>query len=631
MRFFISKIILWMNDGAKRVLNFKPNKVNVITGDSGTGKTTIMEIIDYCFFASKTDIPDEIINENVSWYGINFEINDKTYTIARGRLERNRAVSKNYFFSASGNIPLMPSVSIGESDLKNILENEFSIDDKVVIPYGGKELKAGSKISLRYFLLMNTQSGDVICHSKVFFDKQDEDKYREALHRIFDLATGVDNIANILIKEKIQVLEKEIGTLERKKRAFDKEAKLFEKNVHDIVRKVKEYDLIDDTTNDIKQDIAKLHELVNNQKEDSLSTKKSVLDELKSQKKALINKIKNLNSFKTEYATYKELAKNDFESLKPIKYLKENFFEVIEMPELQEFINNLEEEFIKIKSSIINKTPLDMSINNEIKKLKGELTKLELRIQQYPVNKSVFHNEKEKYIFIGEIKAKLAMYQKDWDEENHDESMENKKKELEDLERALGDRQFTKESVIKLLEELIQNYLDKSRQALGNYAGYKALFNYNKKTLQLRESKSASPSMVGSSSNHLFLHLCFFLGLHELIMRQNVPYIPQILLLDQPSRPYYEDAKEAKKTKNMDEIKIQDITSDDRTKITIALTLLNDFITYSNKELGKEFQIIMLEHIPSEVWLNAHLNNFYLVDDNEFRNKNALIPKKYIK
>lgn len=147
MRFFINKIILWMRDDEKRILEFKPNKVNVITGDSGTGKTTVLEIIDYCFFASKTDIPHEIINENIKWYGLNFDINDKNYTLARGCLENKIKVSENYYFSASGSIPDMPKVTIHANAIKSILEKEFSIDEKVVIPYGGKELKAGSKFN----------------------------------------------------------------------------------------------------------------------------------------------------------------------------------------------------------------------------------------------------------------------------------------------------------------------------------------------------------------------------------------------------------------------------------------------------------------------------------------------------
>lgn len=51
IKFNILKIVLWLKNGNRRILNFESDKVNVITGHSNTGKTAILDIIDYCFFA----------------------------------------------------------------------------------------------------------------------------------------------------------------------------------------------------------------------------------------------------------------------------------------------------------------------------------------------------------------------------------------------------------------------------------------------------------------------------------------------------------------------------------------------------------------------------------------------------
>ncbi len=109
MKFIINKVILWFNSGKKREIKFKPNKINIITGDNNTGKTTILEIIDYCLLSEKVDIPLKIINENVKWYGLNFSISNKKYTIARGRLTDSGTVSNNFFFDKKGKIPEIPT------------------------------------------------------------------------------------------------------------------------------------------------------------------------------------------------------------------------------------------------------------------------------------------------------------------------------------------------------------------------------------------------------------------------------------------------------------------------------------------------------------------------------------------
>lgn len=131
MRFHINKLILWLKNGNIRELNFKNNKVNVITGESGTGKSEIISIIDYCFFASRIDITEEKINENVNWYGIKFTINDKVYTIARGTINQ-RKLSSEYYFSSLGDIPEIPESNMQEKDIKKIIDKEFSITDKTV-------------------------------------------------------------------------------------------------------------------------------------------------------------------------------------------------------------------------------------------------------------------------------------------------------------------------------------------------------------------------------------------------------------------------------------------------------------------------------------------------------------------
>ncbi|MGG0246770.1 hypothetical protein ABEY31_30350, partial [Bacillus mycoides] len=44
MRFCIETITLWLRNNKIRTLKFEPNKVNVITGASGTGKSEIISI-----------------------------------------------------------------------------------------------------------------------------------------------------------------------------------------------------------------------------------------------------------------------------------------------------------------------------------------------------------------------------------------------------------------------------------------------------------------------------------------------------------------------------------------------------------------------------------------------------------
>ena len=133
MKFGFDSITLWSKRGERRSLAFVRNKVNVLSGESHTGKSALLDIIDYCFLASSHKIPDSVINENVEWYGLKFYVNDKTYALAR-KSPRGNTVSVDYYFSSIGSIPDVPIVNAREEDIRGILEAEFKIDEKVTIP-----------------------------------------------------------------------------------------------------------------------------------------------------------------------------------------------------------------------------------------------------------------------------------------------------------------------------------------------------------------------------------------------------------------------------------------------------------------------------------------------------------------
>ena len=111
----------------------------------------------------------------------------------------------------------------------------------------------------------------------------------------------------------------------------------------------------------------------------------------------------------------------------------------------------------------------------------------------------------------------------------------------------------------------------------------------------------------------MFLHLFFSLAMHEIIFKNESPYVAPFIVIDQPSRPYYGDDGKTRLDKDH---------SDDY-KITQAFKLLDKFIQERN-ENNSEFQMIVFEHISESLFKD--MKNIHLVDK-EFKNGNALIPK----
>ncbi len=81
MKASISHIFLF-NGEQIRSLKFEEG-LNIITGDSKTGKSAVIEIIDYCLFASRSTIPKGIITDWTELYCIVFKVMEKLLVIAR--------------------------------------------------------------------------------------------------------------------------------------------------------------------------------------------------------------------------------------------------------------------------------------------------------------------------------------------------------------------------------------------------------------------------------------------------------------------------------------------------------------------------------------------------------------------
>jgi hypothetical protein len=475
MNFSIIKIVLWLKNGRVREIEFKPNKVNIITGGSHTGKSAILEIIDYCFFSSKSRISESMINENVTWYGLNFLINDKTYTIARKSLVEGK-VSDQYYFSSFGEIPKTVETNNSENAIKSIIETEFNIDRDAKFPsnYGSNYIKSGTKISLRYFLMFNTISGNIIENDEgIFFDKQNETRYKEALPRIFDLALGIETVENILKSEKKSELERQLAKLVRKNKTITAKADDFNKEKLEILQQAKEYNVVKNITNSVDA-IDELNNAIKGVESNSSSNTER--EKLESSFYTLQRKIRNIKQFSNEYEKYKKTIKNLSDSLKPIEFLREKDSEIIKTSIFDELVNSFTKDLNVIRKSYSSNTPIDRQVKDNVKDLETKLNAIKGELDLFPKENKSFQNEKEKYFFLGQVKSKLEIFSSNSSVVNVSYDDEIKQLEEQINQLIITNTEEKRELTIKLTEEIIRDYIKESKEALANYSTYQPVF-----------------------------------------------------------------------------------------------------------------------------------------------------------
>jgi hypothetical protein len=132
-RWNISDIFFLGVAGQRRVVTLIPNKVNIITGASGTGKSTLIKAIDYCLGAGKCELPAHVRRRSVT-VGVKWVLGDVEMIVGRIIPPVGQKTSTHMFVSSGKNLSL-PS-SLDEFDgattveaAKAFIERAFGIGD----------------------------------------------------------------------------------------------------------------------------------------------------------------------------------------------------------------------------------------------------------------------------------------------------------------------------------------------------------------------------------------------------------------------------------------------------------------------------------------------------------------------
>ena len=106
----IANLVLYSRRGDVRELPFKLGAFNVLTGASKTGKSAIIDIVDYCTGRSECNVADGVIRKHVGWYAILFQLREGQIFIARRNPDLGEKTSPDIYMERGVQIAI-PSPS----------------------------------------------------------------------------------------------------------------------------------------------------------------------------------------------------------------------------------------------------------------------------------------------------------------------------------------------------------------------------------------------------------------------------------------------------------------------------------------------------------------------------------------
>jgi len=172
MKFSLNSIILWpkKKEFTYRQIPFEPDKVNIITGSSRTGKSAIIPIIDYCLGADKCTIPVDIIRNACEWFGVLFDLDNEQILLCR-KEPGSKSSTNEMYFSRGKTVEIPENIESNTTapQVKNILNELLSMSFLDLDPTNSN---FSARPSYRDFMAFIFQPQNIVANADVLFIKR---------------------------------------------------------------------------------------------------------------------------------------------------------------------------------------------------------------------------------------------------------------------------------------------------------------------------------------------------------------------------------------------------------------------------------------------------------------------------
>lgn len=214
----ILDIVVFSHDGQRRVLSLNIGRVNIITGASKTGKSALIDIVDYCFGADECRVPEGPIRRFVSWFGLKLQLDSGQAFIARRCPGARAASSEECFVEVGDEVEVPDGVNLRQTTntkgLGALLTSWTGIQDNLHEPPAG-QTRAALSATVRHALALCFQPQDEIIRRHQLFHGAGDNFFAQALKDTLPYFLGAVDDEYVRKREEFRRLREQLRACER--------------------------------------------------------------------------------------------------------------------------------------------------------------------------------------------------------------------------------------------------------------------------------------------------------------------------------------------------------------------------------------------------------------------------------
>ncbi|MCR9256695.1 MAG: DUF3732 domain-containing protein [Alphaproteobacteria bacterium] len=608
-RWNILSIAFFGAEGRRRTIDFKPDQVNVITGASGTGKSAIIDAIDYCLGSTSCDLPWYVRGHAeavaVQW------VKDDLHLIA-GRSIPKAGKGTGQMFIRTGKSLEMPMTAdelegrTPREHAKKEIERAFGIGD-IEDPDTALKSEVG-RATVRHVTPYLFLSGDVIVSkTTLLHDLNRADKARDIRATLPYFLGAVDQ-ESVLAERRLRRLEAALKRLQHEANARERsQSRLTERSMA-LLSQAAEVGLVAPPSSTAPDQVLleELRGIVSSDVETTSASGGDELDALETERQSLVAEIsalrdkrRSLNRTIREARGYETAVSGQSHKLALVEHLKlderrcpvcdaetdvgHNMAEQIHaslsiIREEVASVDQLRPELIEQLSQV------EDEIGSRSMRLREAETQITAIIRQTEASRRAATLAQARTLVIGRVSQFLETTAEDFDLPTVDlRPLQNEIAELQDRvdHQAKRDRLRDAETMVSGYATELLAELPTEVPATNARIQFSAM-----PRLSLIESERRavlSLAEVGSDQNYLSIHLALLFALQKHFETIRGP-VPGLLVIDQISRPYYPEGGDEKSLEEME------IDSERQAMRKIVNVLFDE----TARRIG--LQVILIEH-----------------------------------
>lgn len=661
MQLTILKIILWPKntDLRPRIIPFEPGKINIISGESGTGKSTLTWIVDYCLGSEKCSIPVGLIRDLTAWFGLHLRLANTEMIIARRNPEDQQSTTDLYWNEGLKlEVPAIVQKNARVDDLKNRFNQiahlpslDFSTDD--VVGYAGRP-------SSRDMAAFNFQPQHIVANPYTFFFKADTTEHREKLRIIFPLVLGSIDATTLAKQRELKDAEREYDKLRRELEARTTAARAWEAEVESYYLQAKGLGLLADSPSpapdwgldkyllelrrvpdSVRQmDLPEVREGTNEAATGEFVRVAAEEDQLAQDTGSLKRRLDKIEQLSASLNDYGSSFTSQEDRLEGVGWLEEKLRDNHECPvcaavhtdgnarltELQTLAREMKTLAVSVRQAPAKLDQEQANLRQELRDKEALLSRARQKRKFLEERTAAFAAQRQRvrqiYLFVGRVEQALENVMSSRNVDDLKEKTKALAERLARLRREL-DGKSRQDRLNAAIDKVSSRIADYAKNLRLEHATENVRLNTRELTLQFRPLSGRTDFLweVGSGQNWVGYHIAGLLALHEHFKDLPQHPVPRFLMIDQPSQVYFPEAWPAmdqKPSGNKPSERSPDIEG-----VRRIFAALSEFMTV----LKGQFQVIVTEHAGSITWHG--IDHVHLVGNWREGHDDFLIPAEW--